>query len=176
MFNLNKSNPGYVPVHFIETVLEFTMVGNIVEIKSKASSDRWQVEPATAAFLLFCSYKDYEADIRLLDYNEAERLLTEGKTISFAGFFPYDQIVLQQYGVGYSFYRDHSARKQVTLNNEIFYLCLVRQKDYPIGPSKDRPADITMLADTDADDWSFSDDSMDWNDWDDSEDSRNKRL
>jgi len=170
MFNLNKTKPGYVPTHFIETVLEFTKIDNIVLIKNLATGDRWQVEPATAAFLLFCSYQDYEADIRLVDYNAVESLLTEGKTIAFAGFFPYDQIILQHYGVGYCFYRDHSARKQVTINNEIFYLCLVSQKDYPIGPSKDRPADVTMLADVDAADWeSPYDEFEDWNDFDDTQ-------
>ncbi|HEY9716121.1 MAG TPA: hypothetical protein V6C69_01525 [Trichormus sp.] len=89
MFNLNKTEPGYVPVHFIETVLELTMVSSDeVEIKDKASGDYWQVVPATAAYLLSCGYKDYEAGIRLIDYNAAEQLLGEGKTVALPAFSP----------------------------------------------------------------------------------------
>ncbi|HEY9716122.1 MAG TPA: hypothetical protein V6C69_01530 [Trichormus sp.] len=61
------------------------------------------------------------------------------------------------------------------INHEKIYLCLVSEKDYPIGPLKYRPMEVTTPVDADAEDWeSFSNEFADWNDGDDSHEPRNR--
>lgn len=49
MFNLNKSQPGFVPAKYIEMVLQFTWLepGRTVSIKDRSNGRSWQAAMCT---------------------------------------------------------------------------------------------------------------------------------
>jgi hypothetical protein len=149
MFNLNKSQPGFVPAKYIEMVLEFTELepGRTVSIKDRSNGRSWRSSYIHALMFLVSSYKDYEANVRMLDIGEAKKgdIFQFSKTRVFAGFFAYDQLILQTFGLPYEVYEDQSARVPQNVNGQIFYFGLASEKDWPIvKPEVAREGDATL--------------------------------
>jgi hypothetical protein len=148
MFNLNKSQPGFVPAKYIEMVLEFTELepGRTVSVKDRSNGRSWRTSYVHAVMFLVSAYKDYEANVRMIDLAEIRRdIFQTTKTRVFAGFFPYDQLLLQTFGLPYEVYEDQSARVPQRVNGQLFYFGLASEKDWPIiKPEVLREGDVTL--------------------------------
>lgn len=148
MFNLNKSQPGFVPAKYIEMVLEFTELepGRTVSIKDRSNGRSWRCSYVHAVIFLVSAYKDYEANVRMVDLSEIRSYIFQtAKTRVFAGFFPYDQLLLQTFGLPYEVYEDQSARVPQKINGQMFYFGLASEKDWPIiKPEVLREGDVTL--------------------------------
>ena len=148
MFNLNKEKPGFVPAKFVEMVLEFKELSpcHTVNIKDRSNGQSWHTSYELAMSLLRCSFKDYEANVRILDPDEdQDNIFRSEKKRVFAGFFAYDQILLQMLELPYTVWEDQSARMLVMVNDQLFYFGLVSEKDWPIVRSEEpRVGDVTL--------------------------------
>jgi len=151
MFNLNKDKPSHVPAKYIEMVLELTETKPLetVTVKDRSNGRSWQISYVHAVMFLLSSYKDYDENVRMIEVDEVKNsIFRYAQMRVFTGFFPYDQIILQTLGLAYEIYEDQSARLPQLINNEIFYICLVSEKDWPIiKPEIMRKGDVTLSYD-----------------------------
>lgn len=135
MSNINQNQPPRsLPARFVKRVFEFTNFIDAVEVRDCITNDKWFVELAPAYTLLWSSYKDGQGKEPLIDEDrDPDELLGKaGETVRFCGYFPYDQIVLQRMGVEYTIWCDDTARQRIVFNNEVHYLTIVSEKNYPV--------------------------------------------
>jgi hypothetical protein len=136
MSNTNQNQPPRsLPARFVKCVLEFTNYIDAIEVRDCITQDKWYMDFAPVYALLWSSYKDSQGKKPLIDEERHPEELLEkaGETVTLSGYFPYDQIILQRLGVEYTIWCDDTARQRIIFNNEVHYLTIVSEKNYPVA-------------------------------------------